>query len=761
MALAVTIAMVLGLMPGVAVAGWWRYIEPELVSVGESGEPGDADSVNPSITDDGRFVVFDSDAGNLSSDDMNTGGEGYRDVFLRDRTGGVTDLVSVTPADALDSQRGARTPSISDDGRYVAFFTGRDLVPEDQNSGQDLYVKDLETGEYAWLDARGDGSAIGDYVYDIRISGDGEHVLFEVDWTNLLPDDTNSRRDVYLWSWMTDELVLVSDTPDTASTTDRGAQSGGISDDGSVVAFLTGRDFVPEDVNGNQDLYLWDSETGDFLWQDLAGDGSAVGSGDFVSISGDGEYVVLTLDNGLALEDTNGRNDVYLWSIADEMLTWVSETPEWASETDRGANQGTISDDGSVVAFFTGRDFVPEDENGEQDIYVRDMVTGEFRRVVITEDGSSPGNDIDTLALSGDGQWLALEWEYGDVKRMGAEYYDPSADADAVAAQVTLENEQVYVINIGDAFEPGADRVSGLNRYLTAIDVSKTTFPMGADTVVIATGTNWPDALCASALAGAVVGPVLLTRPDSLPSEVALELERLGAKHAYVIGSSAAISEAVEDELNARLAGYVVRLAGDTRYSTSRAVANRVIDILGPSYSGMALVTTGANYADALAGAPLAAGLDWPVLLAKPETGAVYLPADTDSAMILGSTKAVPASVETFLKTELGTDAVVRVGGLNRYDTAAQVAQAGVDAGLLWNGVGVASGESYPDGLTGGVAVGLQRSVLLLTPATSLSDYAADALETNKADIETVRFFGGPNALATVVENAINSILGL
>jgi hypothetical protein len=129
--------------------------------------------------------------------------------------------------------------------------------------------------------------------------------------------------------------------------------------------------------------------------------------------------------------------------------------------------------------------------------------------------------------------------------------------------------------------------------------------------------------------------------------------------------------------------------------------------------------------------------------------------------MILGGTMAVPAGIETFLKAELGDAAVDRKGGLTRYETGAMIAQAGVDAGLLWNGLGIASGEAYPDALTGGAAVGLQRSVMLLTPAASLDGYAEDALETNKADILTVRFFGGTNALSPVVESAVMTILGM
>jgi putative cell wall-binding protein len=205
----------------------------------------------------------------------------------------------------------------------------------------------------------------------------------------------------------------------------------------------------------------------------------------------------------------------------------------------------------------------------------------------------------------------------------------------------------------------------------------------------------------------------------------------------------------------------VFRLSGDDRYGTSRAIANRVINIAGGTYSGMAAVTTGGNYPDALAAAPLGAGLDWPILLVKPATGAVYIPADTFDVVILGGTAAIPSAVETSLKADLGGSHVVRVGGATRYDTAAKVAQFGVDNGLLWNGVGIASGTNYPDALAGGTAVGLQRSVMLLTTPDKLDDYTKTALTANKAEIATVRFFGGTSALSSAVETAVKTALGM
>ena len=125
----------------------------------------------------------------------------------------------------------------------------------------------MATGEYTLLDAYGDGSALGNNAYEIQMSGDGQHVMFEVQYASLLPEDTNGRSDVYVWSWATDEFVLASETPTSAVVTDRGARSAGMSADGRYIGIFTGRDMVPADTNGSQDLRKNSLEQGTlFRW---------------------------------------------------------------------------------------------------------------------------------------------------------------------------------------------------------------------------------------------------------------------------------------------------------------------------------------------------------------------------------------------------------------------------------------------------------------------------------------------------------------
>ena len=310
--------------------------------------------------------------------------------------------------------------------------------------------------------------------------------------------------------------------------------------------------------------------------------------------------------------------------------------------------------------------------------------------------------------------------------------------------------------------------IAGANRYATSVEVSKRAFPTGANAVVIATGENWPDALGGSALAGALGGPILLTRKTALPSEVAAEIGRLKPKGAVILGSTAAVSAGVENALKAMFgADYVTRIGGANRYETARMIAQetvRYLDVHG-TYDGHAFVATGANFPDALGASPLAAAGGWPIFLVNPAGGAdaatiaAMKVAGVTKAIVLGDRRAVSDASKGAITT--GVPCVTeRLAGPNRYDTAVTVAAYGVaHAGLSWNRLAIATGTNFPDALAGGVLQGKDSSVLLLTPGTSLNATVASTLTINKATIHEVRFLGDTKAISAGVRAQVASAL--
>ena len=334
--------------------------------------------------------------------------------------------------------------------------------------------------------------------------------------------------------------------------------------------------------------------------------------------------------------------------------------------------------------------------------------------------------------------------------------------ADSVSSTGTVSGQVTVQVTVRDPSVPERDviRVAGVDRYETALQASRD-FEGGASTAVIATGLNWPDALGGTALAGAVRGPLLLTRTNELSTAVRDELVRLGVTKVYILGGTGAVGAPVEQALVTMFgrAG-VVRLGGIDRYATSRLVADETIRVLGGAYSGDALVATGTNFPDATGGSALAAALCRPILLVSP-AGDVYIPSATRRVTILGGTGAVSAQVQTALQWRLGTSNVFRAGGIDRYETAALVAQVGIEAGMTWDGVGVATGANFPDALSGGAMLGARGSVLLLSRSDGLSPEVAAQLLENAGDINTVHIVGGTGAISTSTEDDIRRVTGI
>lgn len=309
---------------------------------------------------------------------------------------------------------------------------------------------------------------------------------------------------------------------------------------------------------------------------------------------------------------------------------------------------------------------------------------------------------------------------------------------------------------------PGVGREAGVNRYETAIGISKATFAANECTnAVLATGEGFADALAAAGLAGAVGGPLLLTPSKSLIPAVTKEFARLGVNKVWMVGGPTALSAGVEADLKGR--GYeVVRLEGPTRYGTAAAVAMRVAGVLGDDFAHRAFVVRGDGFADALAVSPAAAANGFPVLL----THTAALPAETVRAIrSLGITETVIAGGEVAVSSHvrdqlvaLGANPVRKAGG-TRYGTAVAVSAYSVQRGWLDDAfAGVATGRSFADALGGGVSAGARGGVLLLTDPVSLSPETR-AFIIAHPDLAAIAVFGGTAAVSGAVLAQVAALL--
>lgn len=314
------------------------------------------------------------------------------------------------------------------------------------------------------------------------------------------------------------------------------------------------------------------------------------------------------------------------------------------------------------------------------------------------------------------------------------------------------------------AEQPGEPlkRLAGDDRYTTAVAASQTGWE-NADTVVIASGADYPDALAATSLAIAEEAPILLTPPQRLHPAVAEELRRLSPDSAVLVGGLAAIGETVEREVAEALPGLSVRRIGGTdRFDTAAALASEA-----GAPEGTVALASGRAFADALSASSLAAEpVRTPTLLVEPDavpaaTWGALEDLDVERVVIVGGTAAVAAATEEQLGAA-GYD-VDRLAGQCRYETSHRVTFSTMDAASgSARGLVTASGSSFPDALVGGpLAAKLEASLLLLGPNGLHEKSEASFTAHASLPISPIYILGGPAAVGTDAQIRLGRQLGL
>lgn len=233
------------------------------VSLGAGGAQGNGDSPTvsfPAISADGRFVAFDSAATNLVRGDTNA----FLDIFVRDRQRRETVRVSLGD-DGAQANEGSAEPSISDNGRFVAFRSdASNLVPGDTNQATDVFVRDLRTGRTRRVSVGPDGQQANGSsrpgLAGNALSADGRFVIFISSASNLVPQDTNDVDDVFVRDLRLGRTSRVSLRADGGQGNDAsGGLSPAISADGRFAAFISfANNLVPGDTNDTVDVFVRD-----------------------------------------------------------------------------------------------------------------------------------------------------------------------------------------------------------------------------------------------------------------------------------------------------------------------------------------------------------------------------------------------------------------------------------------------------------------------------------------------------------------------
>lgn len=295
----------------------------------------------------------------------------------------------------------------------------------------------------------------------------------------------------------------------------------------------------------------------------------------------------------------------------------------------------------------------------------------------------------------------------------------------------------IMILSPAKTFALDTLRVEGTDRYETAVELSQNNWE-SSEYVVLASGQDFPDALCASPLAKKYNAPILLVSKDSIGDKTLKEINRLKPKSIYIVGGSGVISESIQDKLSG-MGIICTRLGGKDRYETSLKVANALQNV------NSVFIASGENFPDAISAASIASIKNSPIIL----TSRLSLPAEIQKyansssitkKYVIGGTGAVSDAVLNKLS---GAE---RVYGQNRYETNVAVINKFQNE-YDFTDVFAASGKSYPDALTGSAAASKIKAPAFIIDDNS-TPFVKDYMITIKDKISTLTAIGGRAVLS-------------
>jgi Tol biopolymer transport system component len=389
--------------------------ELQVVSTSRTGDGESTAETAHSISRDGRFVVFASFVDGLvpghEVTQLQTIG-----LFLRDRLTGTTTLLHYNGRPI-----GAAEGSISDDGRFVAFVTFPQTLGLPFSQTEQVFVFDTQTGTLKLLSAGLNHTLANGGSLQPMISGDGFHVVYTSDASNLVSGDTNQARDVFVsdrLSGATRRVSVTSNGKQGAALFD--SQTGYISRTGRYVTFESFNTFTANAPSGGFKVYLADLSTGRVELESVNSRGAPADSDcSGSSVSEDGRFVAFASQaSNLAPAGAVSGNPSQIYVRDRQSGTTLLASISSAGEAESlSAQTARISDSGRYVVFTAGGgNLEPHDTNNQADVYVHDMRTGSTHRVSIASDGSqADGPSRFPYSISSDDRWIAFNSQAGNL----------------------------------------------------------------------------------------------------------------------------------------------------------------------------------------------------------------------------------------------------------------------------------------------------------------------------------------------------------
>ncbi len=344
------------------------------ISVRSDGGQAANSSYSPAISADGRWVTFYSLAENLVDGDTN----GATDVFLYDRDSGLTRRVSVR-SDGGQANGGSYDRAISANGRWIAYASyATNLVDNDTNGIADVFLFDRATGSTQRVSVRSDGGQANDSdsALEPAISADGRWIAYNSIATNLVDNDTNGVRDVFLFDRDTSTTRRVSVRSDGGQATGQDSEGPAVSGDGRWITYWSyAANLVDGDTNAASDVFLYDRDTGTTRRVSVRSNGAQATDGSYEpAISADGRWISCSsYATNLVDNDTNGMADVFLFDRDTGTTQRVSVRSNGAQASNVSIGPA-ISSEGRWIAYTSAAaDLVDNDTNGMNDVFLSRM----------------------------------------------------------------------------------------------------------------------------------------------------------------------------------------------------------------------------------------------------------------------------------------------------------------------------------------------------------------------------------------------------
>ncbi len=410
---------------------------------GQSGALGTNDFVSNAVSGNGRFVAFLSSATNLVQNDTNS----QQDIFVRDLQLGTTTRVSVA-SNGTQADNESLLPSISWDGQYVSFSSLADnLVAGSVPGQQGVYLHDMTSGTTTRLDLAPNGTVGNNTACCSSVSDDGRFIAFASAATNLMAGV--SGENVYRYDMKTQLLSLASVASD--GVTVGGGTSPQISADGRFVAFTSyATNLVTGVTNGKNNAFVHDFVTGQTVQVNVASDGTPDNCGILftaaipVSISADGRYLAF-ISCGNTLVPGLANPYEYYTAYIHDMNT--GQTSALSADPQNNAisvgNMGTLSADGRFVSFGS--------------TYLEDRTTGDFTLLNVAADGSGGNGAAYVATISMDGSSAVFS---SDSTNLVAN--DTNTNSDVFSfANPFLSSPRANSLTLGVSQAPGGSQVAG------------------------------------------------------------------------------------------------------------------------------------------------------------------------------------------------------------------------------------------------------------------------------------------------------------